>query len=119
MLTLSTYFHPPAEVFFVFIILNGIAQAAAGSYLQTSIIAVASALRKLQALRRAVLLRGSRQGRQPPQPPLLRSLLHSSVSLPSDDHGPRFGVYRLRVRCDVYNYDLHDIVTTLVLMTSI
>lgn len=42
MLTLSTYFHPSAEVFFVFTILNGVAQAAAGSYLQTSVIAVAS-----------------------------------------------------------------------------
>lgn len=42
MLTLSTYFHPSAGVFFAFVMLNGIGQAAAGSYLQTSIIAVAS-----------------------------------------------------------------------------
>lgn len=41
-LTISTYVHPPPGVFFAFVILNGIAQAAAGSYLQTSVIAVAS-----------------------------------------------------------------------------
>ncbi|KIP09195.1 hypothetical protein PHLGIDRAFT_126498 [Phlebiopsis gigantea 11061_1 CR5-6] len=42
MLTLSTYFHPSAGVFFAFVMLNGVVQAAAGSYLQTSVIAVAS-----------------------------------------------------------------------------
>ena len=42
MLTLSTYFHPSPGVFFAFIMLNGVTQAAAGSYLQTSVIAVAS-----------------------------------------------------------------------------
>jgi solute carrier family 29 (equilibrative nucleoside transporter), member 1/2/3 len=42
MLTLSTYFHPSPDVFFAFVMFNGIAQAAAGSYLQTSVIAVAS-----------------------------------------------------------------------------
>ncbi|EKM59440.1 uncharacterized protein PHACADRAFT_205650 [Phanerochaete carnosa HHB-10118-sp] len=42
MLILSTYFHPSARAFFAFAMLNAIAQAAAGSYLQTSIIAVAS-----------------------------------------------------------------------------
>lgn len=41
-LTLSTYFHAPPGLFFSFVLLNGIAQAAAGSYLQTSVIAVAS-----------------------------------------------------------------------------
>lgn len=42
MLTLSTYFHVPAGLFFAFVLLNGVAQAAAGSYLQTAIVAVAS-----------------------------------------------------------------------------
>lgn len=42
MLTLSTYFHVNSGLFFAFVILNGIAQAAAGSFLQTSVIAVAS-----------------------------------------------------------------------------
>lgn len=41
-LTLSTYFHTAAGLFFAFIMLNGITQAAAGSYLQTAVIAVAS-----------------------------------------------------------------------------
>ena len=41
-LTVSTYFHPAPGLFFVFIMLNGITQAAAGSYLQTAVIAVAS-----------------------------------------------------------------------------
>ncbi|KAF7800116.1 hypothetical protein EIP86_011361 [Pleurotus ostreatoroseus] len=41
-LTLSTYVHPLPGLFFAFVLLNGIAQAAAGSYLQTSVIAVAS-----------------------------------------------------------------------------
>lgn len=42
MFTVSTFFQAPAGLFFAFVILNGIAQASAGSYLQTSIIAVAS-----------------------------------------------------------------------------
>ncbi|EPQ59608.1 delayed-early response protein/equilibrative nucleoside transporter [Gloeophyllum trabeum ATCC 11539] len=42
LLTLSTFTHGPAGVFFAFVIVNGISQAAAGSYLQTSVIAVAS-----------------------------------------------------------------------------
>lgn len=42
LLTLSTYVHVPAGLFFAFVLLNGIAQAAAGSYLQTAIVAVAS-----------------------------------------------------------------------------
>ena len=42
MLTISTSFHPSPSVFFAFVLLNGAAQAAAGSYLQTSVIAVAS-----------------------------------------------------------------------------
>ncbi|KAF9268243.1 hypothetical protein L218DRAFT_954605 [Marasmius fiardii PR-910] len=42
LLTLSTLVEVSAGVFFAFVILNGIAQATAGSYLQTSIIAVAS-----------------------------------------------------------------------------
>jgi len=41
-LTISTWMHPAPAVFFAFVLLNGIAQAAAGSYLQTSVIAVAS-----------------------------------------------------------------------------
>ncbi len=41
-LTISTYIHPSPGVFFAFVLLNGMAQAAAGSYLQTSVIAVAS-----------------------------------------------------------------------------
>lgn len=40
--TLSTFVHMPPGWFFSFVLLNGIAQAAAGSYLQTSVIAVAS-----------------------------------------------------------------------------
>lgn len=42
LLTLSTFFHLPDGVFATFIITAGIALAAAGSYLQTSVIAVAS-----------------------------------------------------------------------------
>lgn len=42
MLTMSTYFHPPPTLFFTFVLLNGIAQATAGSYLQTAVVAVAS-----------------------------------------------------------------------------
>lgn len=42
MLTVSTYFHPGAGFFFAFVMLNAIGQAIAGSYLQTSVIAVAS-----------------------------------------------------------------------------
>ncbi|KAI0698630.1 nucleoside transporter-domain-containing protein [Cytidiella melzeri] len=41
-LTVSTYIHTPAGIFFAFVLGNGIAQAAAGSYLQTAVIAVAS-----------------------------------------------------------------------------
>ncbi|TFK56135.1 hypothetical protein OE88DRAFT_1652758 [Heliocybe sulcata] len=42
LLTLSTYTHGPPGLFFAFVIVNGVSQAAAGSYLQTSVIAVAS-----------------------------------------------------------------------------
>lgn len=42
LLTLSTYLHVSSGLFFTFVLLNGVAQAAAGSYLQTSIVAVAS-----------------------------------------------------------------------------
>ncbi|KAG7096658.1 hypothetical protein E1B28_004073 [Marasmius oreades] len=42
LLTLSTLVDMAAGVFFAFVILNGIAQAAAGAYLQNSVIAVAS-----------------------------------------------------------------------------
>ena len=41
-LTISTWIHAPPGLFFAFVMLNGIAQAGAGSYLQTAIIAVAS-----------------------------------------------------------------------------
>jgi solute carrier family 29 (equilibrative nucleoside transporter), member 1/2/3 len=42
LLTLSTFIHLAPGVFFAFVISNGIAQAGSGSYLQTSVIAVAS-----------------------------------------------------------------------------
>ncbi|RDX53586.1 hypothetical protein OH76DRAFT_1398710 [Lentinus brumalis] len=42
MLTASTYTHPAAGGFFAFVLLNAIGQAAAGSYLQTAVVAVAS-----------------------------------------------------------------------------
>jgi solute carrier family 29 (equilibrative nucleoside transporter), member 1/2/3 len=42
LLTLSTYIHLPAGVFFAFVLLNGAVQMAAGSYLQTSVVACAS-----------------------------------------------------------------------------
>lgn len=42
MLTLSTTISSSPGVFFAFVLLNGIAQAAAGSYLQTSVVAIAS-----------------------------------------------------------------------------
>ncbi|PSR73483.1 hypothetical protein PHLCEN_2v10775 [Hermanssonia centrifuga] len=42
LLTLSTYIHSSPGVFFAFVLVNGICQAAAGSYLQTAVIAVAS-----------------------------------------------------------------------------
>ncbi|EMD40447.1 hypothetical protein CERSUDRAFT_148466 [Gelatoporia subvermispora B] len=42
LLTLSTYIHAPAALFSAFVLLNGIAQAAAGSYLQTAVVAIAS-----------------------------------------------------------------------------
>ncbi|KAI0921408.1 hypothetical protein AcW1_004606 [Taiwanofungus camphoratus] len=41
-LTISTWIHLPPGLFFVFVLLNGIIQAAAGSYLQTAVVAVAS-----------------------------------------------------------------------------
>ncbi|KAI0796511.1 nucleoside transporter-domain-containing protein [Abortiporus biennis] len=41
-LTMSTYVRISPGTFFGFVLLNGIAQAAAGSYLQTSVVAVAS-----------------------------------------------------------------------------
>ncbi|OCH95953.1 hypothetical protein OBBRIDRAFT_787800 [Obba rivulosa] len=42
MLTLSTYFRLPAPLFSAFVLLNGMGQAAAGSYLQTAVVAIAS-----------------------------------------------------------------------------
>ncbi|EIW61775.1 uncharacterized protein TRAVEDRAFT_143867 [Trametes versicolor FP-101664 SS1] len=42
MLTLSTYMHPAAGGFTAFVLLNAVGQAAAGSYLQTAVVAVAS-----------------------------------------------------------------------------
>jgi equilibrative nucleoside transporter 1/2/3 len=42
LLALSTFLHLPAEISFAFILLNGITQAAAGSYLQTAVVVVAS-----------------------------------------------------------------------------
>ncbi len=42
LLTFSTYTHPAAGGFFVFVLLNAIGQAAAGSYLQTAVVAIAS-----------------------------------------------------------------------------
>lgn len=42
LLAASTFIYIPPGVFFAFVIINGIAQAALGSYLQTSLIAVAS-----------------------------------------------------------------------------
>ncbi|KAF8803771.1 hypothetical protein BYT27DRAFT_7109304 [Phlegmacium glaucopus] len=41
-LTLSTYFVPSPRIFFAFVLFNSAAQATAGAYLQTSVIAVAS-----------------------------------------------------------------------------
>lgn len=42
LLTLSTFFKPSPGIFATFVLLNGAAQAAAGGYFQTSLIAVAS-----------------------------------------------------------------------------
>ncbi|KXN87949.1 Equilibrative nucleoside transporter 1 [Leucoagaricus sp. SymC.cos] len=42
LLVVSTYFVLPAGLFFAFVLFNGAAQSAAGSYLQTAVIAVAS-----------------------------------------------------------------------------
>jgi len=42
LLTLSTFFTPPAAAFALFVVANGAAQAAAGGYFQTSLMAVAS-----------------------------------------------------------------------------
>ncbi|KAH8106313.1 nucleoside transporter-domain-containing protein [Cristinia sonorae] len=42
MFTVSTFITTSPGIYFAFVILNGVAQAAAGSYLQTSVIAVAS-----------------------------------------------------------------------------
>ncbi|KAK7061413.1 nucleoside transporter [Favolaschia claudopus] len=42
LLTLSTFFHPSPGFFFAFVLLNAIAQAGLGSYLQTAIIVIAS-----------------------------------------------------------------------------
>lgn len=42
LLMLSTFFHVAPGVFAAFVLFNGIAQAVAGSYLQTSVVAVAS-----------------------------------------------------------------------------
>lgn len=41
-LTASTYTHPAPGIFNVFVLLNAVGQAAAGSYLQTAVVAVAS-----------------------------------------------------------------------------
>ncbi|KAM5534886.1 hypothetical protein V8D89_011441 [Ganoderma adspersum] len=41
-LTFSTYTHPTPGGFFAFVLLNAIGQAAAGSYLQTAVVAIAS-----------------------------------------------------------------------------
>jgi equilibrative nucleoside transporter 1/2/3 len=41
-LTLSTYFVPSPGIFFAFVLINAAAQATAGAYLQTSVIAVGS-----------------------------------------------------------------------------
>ncbi|KAI0356513.1 hypothetical protein OH77DRAFT_1423442 [Trametes cingulata] len=42
LLTISTYMHPAPGGFFAFVLLNAVGQAAAGSYLQTAVVAVAS-----------------------------------------------------------------------------
>ncbi|PPR03830.1 hypothetical protein CVT26_000828 [Gymnopilus dilepis] len=42
LLSLTTFFTPSPGIFFAFILFNGAAQATAGAYLQTSVIAVAS-----------------------------------------------------------------------------
>ncbi|TDL29058.1 hypothetical protein BD410DRAFT_757726 [Rickenella mellea] len=42
LLTLSTYTHLPPSTFFTLTLLNGTLQAAAGSYLQTAVVAIAS-----------------------------------------------------------------------------
>lgn len=42
LLTASTYTRPASGVFFAFVLLNGVAQSAAGSYLMTSVVAVSS-----------------------------------------------------------------------------
>ncbi|KAF8897201.1 nucleoside transporter-domain-containing protein [Infundibulicybe gibba] len=42
LLTLSTFFRIAAGLFFAFVLFNGVVQAMAGAYLQTSVIAVAS-----------------------------------------------------------------------------
>lgn len=41
-LTFSTFTHPTPRGFFAFVLLNAIGQAAAGSYLQTAVVAIAS-----------------------------------------------------------------------------
>ncbi|KAH9927120.1 nucleoside transporter-domain-containing protein [Epithele typhae] len=42
LLAASTYTHPAASVFFAFVLVNGVFQAAAGSYLQTAVVAIAA-----------------------------------------------------------------------------
>ncbi|KAJ7087195.1 nucleoside transporter-domain-containing protein [Mycena belliarum] len=42
LLTISTFIHTTSGVFFAFVLLNGISQAALGAYLQTAIIVIAS-----------------------------------------------------------------------------
>ena len=42
LLTLSTYMTLSPGVFFAFVIINGLAQASAGSYMQTAVVAIAS-----------------------------------------------------------------------------
>ena len=42
LLTTSTYARPPPGAFFAFVLLNAVCQAAAGSYLQTAVVAVAA-----------------------------------------------------------------------------
>jgi equilibrative nucleoside transporter 1/2/3 len=42
MLTISTFFHPPAAIFLGFVLLNGVAQAGAGGYFQACFVGLAA-----------------------------------------------------------------------------
>ena len=44
LLTISTFMHPPAALFFVFVQVMGIVGAGAGSYYQTAILAIGGAI---------------------------------------------------------------------------